>query len=114
MVNNRKKGNEYEDKACEYLKSLKYEILDRNFHGRGGEIDIIARDGNFLVFAEVKYRSSLKYGYPQEAVDYIKQNRIRGTARDYIFQKAISFRYSVRFDVIAILGEEITHIKDAF
>lgn len=112
--NKRTIGGEYEKLASEYLHNLGYQILTLNFRTRTGEIDIIAMDNNTLVFIEVKYRSSTKYGYPEEAVDYRKQIKIRKTAMYFMSNKKYSINTPVRFDVIAILGKKITHIKDAF
>lgn len=63
---------------------------------------------------EVKYRSSVRYGFPEEAVDHRKQYRIRKTAMLYIARNGKSFECPIRFDVISILETKITHIKDAF
>ena len=112
--NNRKIGAEKEKKAGRYLETQGYHILEYNFYSRYGEIDLVAKDGEYLVFAEVKYRSSIRYGFPEEAVDYRKQYRIRKTAMLYIAKNEKSFDCPVRFDVISILGTKITHIKDAF
>ena len=113
-MNKRKLGNDYEDKACEYLESIGYIILERNFRSKKGEIDIIAKDTDTLVFCEVKYRSNTRYGLPEEAVDYRKQDKIRKTAAYYLFRNNFPVETRVRFDVIAVLGEKITHIEDAF
>ena len=70
--NKRQTGSFYEDRAAEYLESIGYDILCRNFYGKGGEIDIVAKDNETLVFVEVKYRSSVRYGFPEEAVTAFK------------------------------------------
>lgn len=114
IENKRTIGSEYEKIAAEYLHNSGYEILFLNFRSKTGEIDIISMDGNTLVFVEVKYRSSAKYGYPEEAVDYRKQIKIRKTAMYYMMKEKYCDNTSVRFDVISILGKEIKHIKDAF
>ena len=112
--NKRKTGREKEELAGEYLCQKGYEILDMNFYGRFGEIDIIARDSGTLVFAEVKYRKSERLGNPLEAVDTRKQKKICQTALYYLAKHHISDRVPCRFDVIGITGEEITHIENAF
>lgn len=112
--NKRKIGREKEELAEEYLREQGYEILDMNFYGRFGEIDIIARDGETLVFAEVKYRKSERFGNSLEAVDTRKQKKICQTALYYLARHHISDSVPCRFDVIGITGEEITHIKNAF
>lgn len=112
--NKRKTGREKEELAEEYLRQQGYEILDMNFYGRFGEIDIIARDGETLVFAEVKYRKSERFGNSLEAVDTRKQKKICQTALYYLARHHISDSVPCRFDVIGITGEDITHIKNAF
>ena len=112
--NHRSTGDAYEERAAEYLKEKGYEILVRNFHSRYGELDIIAREGNMLVFAEVKYRSRAEYGYPQEMVTAKKQRSLLLTAKWYLTKQGYPEDTPCRFDVIAILGQEITHIINAF
>lgn len=112
--NKRKTGREKEELAEEYLRQQGYEILDMNFYGRFGEIDIIARDGETLMFAEVKYRKSERFGNSLEAVDTRKQKKICQTALYYLARHHISDSVPCRFDVIGITGEDITHIKNAF
>lgn len=112
-MNKRKKGTEYEGKAAEFLVQQGYEILERNFYTGHGEIDLIAKDGDTMVFAEVKYRKNLKNGYPQEAVTFQKRQRIIQSAQYYLYKSGIC-DIPCRFDVIAIEGEKITHIKNAF
>lgn len=112
--NNRAIGTEYEELACEYLLRHGYKILERNFRCRQGEIDIIAKDGDYLVFIEVKYRRNGLEGDPAEAVDYRKQARILRTARFYMNYTRISEDVPCRFDVVAVLGKDVRLIKDAF
>ena len=69
-----------EDAACKYLKKQNYQILERNYRKRYGEIDIIAQKSNKLIFAEVKTRSGERYGTPSEAVTFSKQQKIIKTA----------------------------------
>ena len=110
--NRRAVGREKEELAAQYLENKGCRILEKNYRNRWGEIDLILEDGGFLVFAEVKYRSSVKNGLPEEAVDYRKQQRIRNCARRYLAGKTIDT--PCRFDVIGILGEKIRWSKDAF
>lgn len=111
--NRRAVGAEYERQAGVYLKRLGYELLEYNYRCKKGEIDIVARDGEYLVFCEVKYRSSLKKGYPLEAVNMKKQRILSQCAMYYLMQKGLA-DVSCRFDVISIAGREITLIKNAF
>ncbi len=114
MVNKRGIGSDYETLAVEYLEQKKYQILERNFHSRFGEIDIIARDGEYLVFVEVKYRKNTGCGSPLEAVDAKKQRRICRTAFYYLHKEGYGEDMACRFDVVAIEGEEIMHVENAF
>lgn len=118
MENKRKTGSEYENKAVLYLESKGYTILERNYYDkyRRSEIDLIAKEGNQLVFIEVKYRGSLKMGDPAEAVNSCKQQRIRRAAQDYLYRRCEKQEQDIscRFDVVAILGQEIRLIQNAF
>lgn len=84
-----------------------------NYRCRRGEIDIVAKDGDCLVFCEVKYRSDEKKGMPLEAVDRRKQNIIFYCAMHYISEYNIG-DVPCRFDVIGITGRKIIHLKNAF
>lgn len=112
-MNRRETGTQYEERAAEYLIAQNYQILERNYRIRSGEIDIIARDGTVLVFIEVKYRKNDESGNPLEAVDIRKQRKIIKVARYYLYQKKYG-NVPCRFDVIGICGSHIEHIKDAF
>lgn len=83
-MTNLKIGNYGEDLACKYLEEQGYELLERNFRIRGGEIDIIARDEEFLVFVEVKTRYSHDYGHPAEALTYYKIKALLKTSQFYL------------------------------
>lgn len=113
-MNRRAVGTAYERQAGNYLEEQGYRILEYNFRCRSGEIDIIARDGEYLVFVEVKYRRNVKSGDPLEAVDYKKQRIISRTASYYCLTHSYGETTPCRFDVVAILGEEISVIKNAF
>ena len=113
-MNTKVKGNQGEEKACDYLKKQGYRILEQNFRCKVGEVDIIAQDGEYLVFVEVKYRKNNRHGLPQEAVTFSKQKKISATAGYYIMTHHMKENVSVRFDVVSVLDEEITLIKNAF
>lgn len=117
-MNKRKTGDRYEQTAVGYLEAEGYEILERNYRCRFGEIDIVARDRREneapLVFVEVKYRSSLRFGSPFEAVHLKKQRTIIQTANYYIKERKIDTATGIRFDVVGILGRDIRLIKNAF
>ena len=116
-MNRRKEGAYYENLVAEYLKTQGYEILEKNYRCRIGEIDLIARDGEYLVFVEVKYRTTGVSGYPAEAVDARKQQTIAKCAMHFLMKQG-NDDVPCRFDVVAIAGaegqEEITLYKDAF
>lgn len=111
--NNRMVGQTYEQKAGEYLRNLGYEILEYNYRCKQGEIDIVALDRDIYVFCEVKYRRDDRVGFPAEAVTLTKQRRISRSAMVYLKEHYL-WDVSCRFDVISILGEDISHIKNAF
>ena len=114
MVYNRRKiGSEYEKAAGEYLKQQGYEILEYNYRCKTGEMDIIARDGEYLVFCEVKYRKDTGKGHPSEAVDARKQRVISRCAQYYLMIKGKEY-IPCRFDVVSIMDGEIMLFKDAF
>lgn len=112
-MNKRAVGAAYERIAADYLKGLGYGIVETNYRCPAGEIDLVAEEGGYLVFVEVKYRRSLAAGSPFEAVDAGKQQTIRRVARWYLTEHHLD-DIPVRFDVAGILGEEITVIKNAF
>lgn len=112
--NSRKTGARYEQTAAEYLKRQGMSILEQNFMSREGEIDLVARDGEYLVFVEVKYRRDALKGDPAEAVGYYKQQHIRKAARYYLYSRGYGEDTPCRFDVVGILGDEIRWIRDAF
>lgn len=115
MENKRRIGAAYEQRAAEYLKRQGFQIIKQNFYSRWGEIDIIARDGEYLVFVEIKYRKDLACGDPLEAVNARKQKRICRTASYFCMRGGYPDTTPCRFDVVAVLGErEIAHIKNAF
>ena len=116
--NKRKTGAYYEAVAARFLELQGYRVIERNFRCRTGEIDIIALDktDHALCFVEVKYRSSIKYGYPGEAVGAAKQRSIIGVSQYYMLTHRRDFRpdIRVRYDVVEILGDKIRILKNAF
>lgn len=112
--NKRKIGSEQEEIAVHFLQSKGYEIVEQNYFCRYGEIDIICKDGKYLVFVEVKYRANSKMGAPQEAVSAYKIQHIIRSAQSYLYEKRYSMDIPVRFDVVVILGKEINVIQNAF
>ncbi len=109
-------GKRSEIIASDYLKTKGYKILEVNYKNKIGEIDVIAKDKNYIVFVEVKARTSQKFGHPFDAIDEIKQQKIRRIASLYLVKNQ-KYGSACRFDAISILGlenPEITHIVDAF
>ena len=113
--NKRTVGTAYEDKAVLLLQDKGYKILERNFYTHHGEIDIVAKDGGYLVFVEVKYRRNDTAGTALAAVTPQKQRRLWQAARYYLYKNYYSAaEVPCRFDVVAFEGEEVVHIRDAF
>ena len=94
-------GNTGEDIATEYLEKQGYIILERNFYCKQGEIDIIAKDKNEVVFVEVKSRSNVGYGLPSEAVTKQKIKHLCRAARYFLYKNKM-FNEFIRFDVVEI------------
>lgn len=113
-MNNRKVGTDWEEKTASYLESRGMQILERNFRCRTGEIDLIGRYRGYLVFVEVKYRSSPEKGNAAEAVDYRKQRQICRVADFYRLCHGLGEDTPVRYDVVAVTGEKIEWIENAF
>lgn len=111
-----RKGQEAESLAAEFLQRNGYEIVERNYRYRRSEIDLIVRKAGWLVFVEVKMRSSNAFGYPEEFVDYQKAKNIVYGAEQYTFEN--KYEGNVRYDVVAITMRsgkpEIRHFEDAF
>lgn len=116
MKNNIEKGAFGEDEAVDYLEKKGYQILNRNYRCKIGEIDIICKLDEYIVFVEVKYRKTLSHGYPRESVTKPKQKTIKKVSLYYIVYEKI-INSSFRYDVIEILGDKkltIEHIENAF
>jgi TIGR00252 family protein len=115
----KKFGSEGEKTASVYLKKKGFEIIETNFRlSNRGEIDIIAKDGNILVFIEVKSRKNLNYGEPEYSVTKNKMNQIKKLANLYLYTHNI-LEVDCRFDVVTILEEipgekKINHLINAF
>ena len=113
-MNNRATGTDREKLAAEYLTKHGMKITEHNYRNRNGEIDLIGYHGDYLVFVEVKYRRDLQKGFAAEAVDMRKQRRICRVADHYRYSHGIGERARVRYDVVAIQGDEINWIQNAF
>lgn len=112
-MNKREVGSHYEQAVGYYLEQQGYEILEYNYRCRLGEIDLIARDGEYLVFCEVKYRKNQYPGSSLEAVGLRKQQTISLVAQHYLMMHHWENR-PCRFDVIGVENEKIFLIQNAF
>ena len=101
-----------ENRVARWYRDAGYEILDRNWRARSGELDLVAARGGEIVFCEVKTRRSDRFGAPAEAVDRRKQGRIRSLAVQWL--KAHNRRGSLRFDVATVVGPRLEVIEAAF
>lgn len=114
MENKRAIGKKYEDAAKEYLTNNGYNIIESNYRTKHGEIDIIAKNDDYLCFIEVKYRKENSLVSGLYAVDKHKQKTIYSVARIYLLSKKYKQDTKCRFDVVSIEGDQITLIKNAF
>ncbi len=112
-MNNRKKGRNYELKTAEYLQNNSFQILDMNYNCRFGEVDIIAKEQEELVFIEVKYRMNDKYGHPSEAINFYKKRNIINVSRWYIHENKL-YETNIRYDVAIWLNGKLEYYKGAF
>ena len=116
MTEKIKKGQEAEQLAADFLVQKGFRILERNFRHKHCEVDLIVLKDNWLVFVEVKMRSSVAFGHPEIFVDSSKRHNVRRASRHYIFSR--NWNGNIRFYVLAITkdgsGESILHIEDAF
>lgn len=112
------RGDAAEDRACRHLEGAGFTIVERNFRARGGEIDIVARKGDVLVFVEVRSRRGAAFETPEASVTPAKRRRIVVAARRYLSDVPPSSWREARFDVIAIEGSgdtaELRHYPAAF
>ncbi|MCI9336007.1 MAG: YraN family protein [Lachnospiraceae bacterium] len=113
-MNKRRTGADWERLAAQYLTGKGMRMLETNFRCRQGEIDLIGVHQGYLVFVEVKYRSSTGTGYALEAVDYRKQCRICRVADYYRYTHGYGEDVSVRYDVVGVQGRELEWVQNAF
>lgn len=113
-MNTRKIGTDKEELASQYLTEKGMQILEQNFRCRQGEIDLIGIHDGYLVFVEVKFRKSITCGTALEAVTPAKQKRICAVSDYYRYSHHYGTDTAVRYDVLAIQGEEISWVQNAF
>jgi putative endonuclease len=115
MAQHNETGNKAEEMAAKFLSEKGYKILDRNYTLGKGEIDIIAEKDNWLIFVEVRARSEVLHGFPEQTISKAKARLIMKTAENYVYQQ--NWRGKIRFDIIAIIvGQnfEIRQFEDVF
>lgn len=124
--NTKQIGDEAEQLACQFLENQGLTLVESNYRIKGGEIDLVMRDNQHLVFIEVRYRSNNSFGSGAESVDGRKQARLIKAASVYLLEKSSQTTQPARFDVMSIsaaqpssqsssqLQPEIEWIKDAF
>lgn len=113
-MNKREVGKAGEDTAIYFLQNKGLEIIARNYYTFNSEIDIVAREKEYLVFVEVKERKSDEFGNPLYAVTKVKQKRLVKAAMQFMYENHYSQDTFVRFDVIGINGSNINWIQNAF
>jgi putative endonuclease len=106
-------GATSEDRAVAHLVRIGMRIVERNYRCKLGELDVIARDAATLVFVEVRSRRSPEHGNALDAISWHKRRRVSRMAMAYLAARKPRFD-EARFDVIAITGNELVHIKDAW
>jgi len=106
-------GRKGERLACRFLLRAGFDILARRHQGRSGELDIVAFEEDILVFLEIKTRGSARHGEPWEFVDWRKQQILRRTAEEFIAHHDLG-KYAYRFDIVSVLGRQVTLFRNAF
>ncbi len=114
MTDKIKTGKQGEDLAADYLVQQGFEVVARNYRHKHAEIDLIVQQNDWLIFVEVKTRSSTAFGEPESFVDWKKGRKIMEAAEEYIF--ANDWHGHIRFDIVAVTLKqppEIVHFEDA-
>ncbi|QKZ11297.1 YraN family protein [Spirosoma sp. KUDC1026] len=116
MAQHNETGKQGEAEAVRFLEEKGYEIIARNYRHQHAEIDLIARKGKMLIFVEVKTRTNLSFGNPEEFVSYTKAKLVMKAAEQYVF--ATNWTHDLRFDIVAVTLSDnerrIKHVEDAF
>lgn len=105
-------GLQGEKLAALFLEEKGYEILRKNYRFKKSEIDLIAKKDDYMVFVEVKKRKNVLFGMPEESVNDKKVRLIHSAAINFVEER--SWNGNIRFDIVAISGEEVAHFEDAF
>lgn len=118
MFSSKQRGDDSEDQAYQFLRNKGLKLVEKNFHSRFGEVDLVMLDNDELAFIEVRYRRNSNYGSGLESVTTNKQTKIIKTASVFLQQHAKLAKYPARFDIVSISGEltnaHIDWIKNAF
>ncbi|MFS3557348.1 YraN family protein [Citrobacter braakii] len=115
QLTSKQTGDAWESTARDWLQSKGLYFIAANVHERGGEIDLIMREGNTTVFVEVRYRRSAQFGGAAASVTRSKQHKLLQTARLWLARHNGSFdTVDCRFDVLAFTGNDVEWFKDAF
>jgi putative endonuclease len=112
MINKTERGKQGEAKAEKFLTDKGYTVIARNYRYKRSEIDLIVQKENWLVFVEVKLRTSKAFGFPEESVNAAKRKKILEGAAQYLHET--NWTGKVRYDIVAIHNNEIEHFEDAF
>lgn len=116
MAEHNEIGKQGEEVAVDYLLKNGYEVLETNYQARKAEIDIIARKGDWLIVVEVKTRTSVDYGNPEDFVDKKKIKLLVKAIDEYVLETDLDLE--IRFDIIAVVKKDnqftIEHLEDAF
>jgi len=112
MTDKIKKGKDGEVRAERFLQEKGFEIVARNYRFKRSEIDLIVRKSNWLVFVEVKMRSSATFGHPEQSVNVAKRKKVMEGAAQYL--EETNWQGNVRYDIVAINKNDIVHFEDAF
>ena len=104
MLTTREQGEYTETLACRFLEGKGFKLIEKNFNCKVGEIDIIMKDNDSLVFVEVRYRRNNNYGSGAESITASKQSKLIKTASLYLQQHAKLNKYPARFDVVSMTG----------
>lgn len=116
MAQHNETGKQGEAEAARFLQEEGYEIMACNYRHQHAEIDLVAKKGKLMVFVEVKTRTNLSFGNPEEFVSYAKAKLVMKAAEHYIFTH--NWQFDVRFDIVAVsmVGSQmhVKHVEDAF
>ena len=114
ILSRKDKGTWYEQKACKLLKNAGLSLLQKNYHCPFGEIDLIMRDKDEIVFIEVRGRTKTHFACALESIDSHKQKKLLKSAQHYLHTKNWIDKVNCRFDVVGFNEQKTTWIKDAF